>query len=86
MYQKLFIPINLHSTERINMKNIFATLIILMFTSSAFAGSCPMIAAKINSKIAEAQKLHDEGMEAHKSGNHTKSEELLNKALNLFKS
>ena len=43
-------------------------------------------AAKINSKIAEAQKLHDEGMEAHKSGNHTKSEELLNKALNLFKS
>ena len=35
--------------------------------------------------IEEAKKLHDEGMNAHKSGNHAKSEELLNKALQLFK-
>ena len=36
-------------------------------------------------KIAEAQKLRDEGMKAHDSGNHGKSEELLNSALELFK-
>jgi len=68
------------------MKKIFLTLIILAFASSAYAGSCPMLAGKVQNKIEEAKKLHDEGINAHKSGNHTKSEELLNKALELFKS
>ncbi len=44
-----------------------------------------MIAGKVNSKIQAAQKLHDEGVAAHSSGNHAKSEELLKKALDLFK-
>ena len=57
-----------------------------MFVSSAFAGSCPMMANNIDAKIAEAQKLRDAGMKAHTDGDHAKSEELLNKALELFKS
>ena len=68
------------------MKNIIAVLIVVLFTSSAFAGSCPMLAGKVSDKIEEAKKLHKAGMDAHSSGNHSKSEELLNKALNLFKS
>ena len=56
------------------------------FTSSAYAGSCPMIAKDIDSKIKKAQELRDQGVEAHKSGDHAKSEKLLNEALALFKS
>ena len=68
------------------MKNILIALTIFVFSTSAFAGSCPMMAGKLKSKIDQAQKLHDDGMEAHSKGNHGKSEELLNKALDLFKS
>jgi len=67
------------------MKNILVVLIITLLSTSAFAGSCPMLAGKVDSKIKAAQKLHDEGMAAHSSGNHAKSEELLKKALGLFK-
>ena len=59
---------------------------LVMFTSVAFAGSCPMMGKKIDAKIQEAQKLRDAGMKAHESGDHAKSEELLNQALELFKS
>jgi len=59
---------------------------LVLFTSSAYAGSCPMIAKNVDSKIEEAQKMRDAGMEAHKAGDHAKSEELLNKAIELFKS
>ena len=68
------------------MKNILVALILIMFTTSAFAGSCPMMAGKLKTKIEQAQQLHDAGMKAHSEGNHSKSEELLNKALDLFKS
>ena len=68
------------------MKKIMITLFIVLFTSSAFAGSCPMMAKDVDSKIKQAQELRDQGMEAHKAGDHAKSEELLNKALDLFKS
>ena len=68
------------------MKNILIALILLTFSSSAFAGSCPMMAGEVKSKIEQAQKLHDAGMKAHSDGDHGKSEELLNKALGLFKS
>ena len=44
------------------MKKIFLTLVILIFASSAYAGSCPMLAGKVQNKIEEAKKLHDEGM------------------------
>jgi hypothetical protein len=68
------------------MKKILITLCLVLFTSSAFAGSCPMMAKSLDGKIAEAQMLKDQGMAAHNAGDHTKSEELLNKALELFKS
>ena len=58
---------------------------LVLFTGTAYAGSCPMMAKNIDAKIAKAQELRDEGMNAHKSGDHAKSEELLNKALELFK-
>ena len=68
------------------MKNIIIVLLLIVFSTSAFAGSCPMMAGKLKSKIEQAQQLHDDGMKAHSSGDHGKSEELLNKALDLFKS
>ena len=68
------------------MKKIILSMLFLMFMSSAFAGSCPMMAKNIDAKIEEAQKLRDAGMKAHETGDHAKSEELLNKALELFKS
>ena len=68
------------------MKNFLILTILVLFTSSAYAGSCPMIAKNLDSKIEKAQKMRDAGMEAHKAGDHAKSEELLNKAMELFKS
>jgi hypothetical protein len=68
------------------MKQILILLTLALFTSSAFAGSCPMMAKKLDSKIEEASKMRDAGMKAHEAGDHTKSEELLNKAMELFKS
>ena len=68
------------------MKKIVIILSLLFLTNSAFAGSCPMMAQNIDSKIEEAQKLRDAGIKAHDAGDHAKSEELLNKALELFKS
>ena len=67
------------------MKKLITIMFLVMFSSSAFAGSCPMMAKQVDDKIAEAQKLRDQGMKAHSSGDHAKSEELLNKALDLFK-
>ena len=68
------------------MKNIIILLTLILFTSSAYAGSCPMIAKNLDSKIEEAQKMRDAGMKAHEAGDHAKSEDLLNKAMELFKS
>ncbi len=68
------------------MKKMIITLCLVLFTSSAYAGSCPMMAKNIDDKIKKAQELRDQGMDAHKAGNHAKSEELLGKALDLFKS
>ena len=68
------------------MKKIVITLCLVLFASSAFAGSCPMMAKNIDEKIKNAQELRDQGMDAHKAGDHAKSEKLLNEALALFKS
>ena len=68
------------------MKNFLILTMLVLFTSSAYAGSCPMIAKNLDSKIEEAQKMRDAGMKAHEAGDHAKSEELLNKAMELFKS
>ena len=67
------------------MKKLALILSLVLFSSSAFAGSCPMMAKGVDAKIAEAQKLRDAGMKAHDSGDHAKSEELLSKALEMFK-
>jgi hypothetical protein len=68
------------------MKKIIIALFLVLFTSSVYAGSCPMMAKSLDNKITEAQSLRDQGMAAHDAGDHAKSEELLNKALELFKS
>ena len=67
------------------MKKIAIILSLLFLTNSAFAGSCPMMANNIDSKIEEAQKLRDAGVKAHEDGKHAESEKLLNQALQLFK-
>ena len=67
------------------MKKTLMILVVCLFSGAALAGSCPMLAGKVDAKIKAAQKLHNEGMAAHSSGNHAKSEELLKKALDLFK-
>ena len=68
------------------MKKILILLTLVLFTGSAYAGSCPMMAKNLDSKIEEASKMRDAGMKAHEAGGHSKSEELLNKAMELFKS
>jgi len=68
------------------MKNFLILSMLVLFTSSAYAGSCPMMAKNLDSKIEEAQKMRDAGMKAHEAGDHAKSEDLLNKAMELFKS
>ena len=55
------------------MKKILIILSFLFFTNSALAGSCPMLAKNVDGKIKEAQKLHDAGVKAHESGNHSES-------------
>ena len=67
------------------MNKIALILSIILFSSSAFAGSCPKMAESVDAKIAEAQKLRDAGMKAHDNGDHAKSEELLGNALGMFK-
>jgi hypothetical protein len=68
------------------MKNIIILLTLILFTSSAYAGSCPMMAKKLDGKIEQVQKMRDAGMKAHEAGDHAKSEELLKKAMELFRS
>ena len=68
------------------MKKFFILIMIVLFSNSAYAGSCPMMSKNLDSKIEEAQKMRDAGMKAHEAGDHSESEELLNKALGLFKS
>jgi len=68
------------------MKKLLLISILVLFTGSAYAGSCPMMVKSLDGKIEEAQKIRDAGVKAHEAGDHGKSEELLNKALELFKS
>ena len=68
------------------MKKIMLTLCLVLFVSSAYAGSCPMLAKNIDEKIKKAQELKVQGMDAHNNGDHAESEKLLKEALALFKS
>ena len=56
------------------MKKLVLIFALIMFTGSAYAGSCPMLWGKIDSKLAEVQKLRDAGKKAHDDGDHAKSE------------
>ena len=81
------------------MKNILLIFVLILLSTKAFSYSCPMLWEEldyeINSaknsgvsseKIKKIQKLRDDGVKAHDNGNHEKSEELLNKALEMIKS
>ena len=68
------------------MKKILILLTFILFTGSAYAGSCPMMSKNLDSKIEEVQKMRAAGMKAHDAGDHAKSEELMSKAMELFKS
>ena len=39
------------------MKNLIITLTLVLFSTSAFAGSCPMMAKQVGDKIEQAQQL-----------------------------
>ena len=43
------------------MKKIILSLCLVLFVSSAYAGSCPMMANNVDDKIKKAQELRDEG-------------------------
>jgi hypothetical protein len=68
------------------MQKLLILITLVLFTSSAYAGSCPKMAKNLDDKIVEVQKMQKAGMKAHEAGDHAKSEELLNKAMMLFKS
>ena len=55
------------------MKKIVITLFLVLFTTSVYAGSCPMMAKSLDDKIAEAQTLREQGMTAHDAGYHAES-------------
>ena len=80
------------------MKNFIysITFMVLFLPSVVFAGACPMLKTDIEDKISKldqtkhetliniALMLHEKGVEAHDSGEHAMSEELLNGALRLL--
>ena len=81
------------------MNKLLLTLIIVLFATNAFSYSCPMLWEELDyeislaknsgmslEKIEQIQKLRDEGVKAHDDGKHEKSEDILNKALEMIKS
>ena len=68
------------------MKKLLLALNLILFSTSAFAGSCLKLVGKVDEKMQQVMELRDAGKKAHEEGDHAKSEELLIKALNLFKS
>ena len=77
------------------MKQILVTILFILFSTSSFAGSCPMLWGKIDAKTAlltdsdlknKVMELRDAGEKAHSDGDHSKSEKLLKEALSLLDS
>ena len=77
------------------MIKILISIYLLLISNVAFAGSCPMLWGKVDSSInnvsdeklkVKIQELRDAGEKAHSNGDHSKSEKLLNEALDLIKS
>ena len=67
------------------MKKFLIVALLVAFSSSVYARSCPMMLKKIDSKIEQVQKIRDEAMKAHEAGDHAKADELFEKAMELFK-
>ena len=78
-------------------KSIYSFVFIILFLPSVvFGASCPLLKSEIEDKISKldetkhetliniALMLHEKGVEAHDSGDHAMSEELLNGALRLL--
>ena len=75
------------------MKKIVMILLSsFLITSYAYAGACPVLMKEVDAKlttanelpekqIAEIEKLRQDGEEAHKTGNHKESVQLLQEAL-----
>ena len=77
------------------MKKYLLSILFVIISTSSFAGSCPMLWDKVDSKVsnvsddslkAKILELRDAGEEAHSNGDHSKSEKLLNEALKLINS
>ena len=66
------------------MKKLALSLFFVLITNTAYAGSCPMLWGEVDSKLSKIKELRDAGKKAHDSGDHAKSEELLNKALSML--
>ena len=43
------------------MKKLLLTLIFVSISNLSYAGSCPMLWAEVDGKLAEIQKLRDDG-------------------------
>lgn len=77
------------------MKQFLFIICFALFTTSTIAGSCPILWGEIDTQVENIQdsdikpkivELRDAGKKAHSEGNHSTSEQLLNKALKLLKS
>ena len=73
------------------MKKIILAFTFLIFSASAFAGSCPLKLSKIDKALAagkvenaaEVSALREQGAELHKLGKHGQSVRVLVKAMKL---
>ena len=52
------------------MKKLLITLMLVLFSSTAYAGSCNMLVGKIDEKMQKIQELRDAGQKAHDEGDH----------------
>ena len=77
------------------MKKLLITIYFTIISSVSFASSCPMLWNKVDIELSnlnddklksKIQELRDLGENAHNNGDHSKSEGLLNEALDLLKS
>ena len=75
------------------MKKYLLSLCFVLIANISLAGSCPMLWNKVDVKINDitdenlklkVQELRDEGEKPHPDGDHSKSEKLLNEALDLI--
>ena len=80
------------------MKKIIVTLAFVIFTTSAYSYSCPMLWGEIDellktadangktaAQIEEIKTLRNKGKKAHDEASHEMSEIFLKKALNMLK-